>query len=199
MNQRCFFTVFSRAGGSTDPRVHRPTPGLPVGGIHRPPVGRASCPPRLTFLAGFRTPPLPPCVDPWVRNPDESGAMHSAAVTGIASRRNRAVWLREAVILAGYGLIAILATYPVAWGFFSAIPGYGQDDFQSLWNFWWVKKAVLDDGTSPFSPRCFFIPRGRISRSTPSLSTTRSFSGSPSRDFWDGWGRTTSRICRRFH
>ena len=86
--------------------------------------------------------------------------MHSTAVTGIASRRNRAVWLREAGILAGYGLIAILATYPVAWGFFSAIPGYGQDDYQSLWNFWWVKKAVLDDGTSPFFTRMLFYPEG---------------------------------------
>jgi hypothetical protein len=86
--------------------------------------------------------------------------MHSAAVTGIASRRNRAVWLREAVILTGYGLIAILATYPVAWGFFSAIPGYGQDDFQSLWNFWWVKKAVLDDGASPFFTPMLFYPEG---------------------------------------
>ncbi len=67
---------------------------------------------------------------------------------------------RGFAVLLGYGAITVVATYPAAWGFFSTIPGYGQDDFQFYWNFWWVQRAIFEEGTHPLFTKMLFHPEG---------------------------------------
>lgn len=84
--------------------------------------------------------------------------LSSSKGAGTARPINR--WLREGAVLCAYGLLTVFATRPVAWRFFSGVPGFGQDDFQFLWNFWWVRKAFLEMGVNPLFTPMLFHPQG---------------------------------------
>jgi hypothetical protein len=52
--------------------------------------------------------------------------------------------------LLGYLALTLLMTYPLVREFSRAIPGDGFDGWQNVWNLWWVKRALLVDGVSPY-------------------------------------------------
>jgi len=55
--------------------------------------------------------------------------------------------------LLGYLALTLLMTYPLVREFGRAIPGDGFDGWQNVWNLWWVKRALLVDGSSPYFTR----------------------------------------------
>jgi hypothetical protein len=62
--------------------------------------------------------------------------------------------------LAGYVVLTIVLTYPVAFHVSDKLPGGGGDAWQFLWTFWWYKHALLDLHTSPFNSALLFYPQG---------------------------------------
>ncbi|GAB4536135.1 MAG: hypothetical protein Kow0063_21220 [Anaerolineae bacterium] len=62
--------------------------------------------------------------------------------------------------LLGYLALTLLMTYPLVREFGRAIPGDGFDGWQNVWNLWWVKRALLVDGTSPYFTRFVDYPVG---------------------------------------
>ena len=64
------------------------------------------------------------------------------------------------LILLGYLGLTILMTWPVALHLTNAIPGDGFDGWQNYWNLWWVKQALLVDGTNPFFTDYLYAPTG---------------------------------------
>jgi len=65
-----------------------------------------------------------------------------------------------AVALAGYLLLTLALTWPLATHFTRAIPGDGFDGWQNYWNLWWVKVALLEQRTSPFFTHLLYHPTG---------------------------------------
>lgn len=63
-------------------------------------------------------------------------------------------------VLAGYFLLTILMTWPVARHVTEAIPGDGFDGWQNYWNLWWVKQALLLEATNPFFTDYLYAPTG---------------------------------------
>jgi len=51
-------------------------------------------------------------------------------------------------------------TYPLVREFIQAIPGDGFDGWQNVWNLWWVKRALLVDGSSPYFTHFVDYPDG---------------------------------------
>ena len=49
-------------------------------------------------------------------------------------------------------------TWPLVRHFTTGIPGGGEDDQTSLWNYWWVKHALVDLKTNPFYTDFVFYP-----------------------------------------
>jgi hypothetical protein len=64
------------------------------------------------------------------------------------------------IALAGYLVLTLIMTFPLATKFTTAIPGDGFDGWQNYWNLWWVKKALLDLGTNPFFCDYVYYPTG---------------------------------------
>lgn len=64
------------------------------------------------------------------------------------------------VALLGYLALTLLMTYPLARQFAWAIPGDGFDGWQNVWNLWWVKQALLVEGSSPYFTRLLDFPDG---------------------------------------
>jgi hypothetical protein len=62
--------------------------------------------------------------------------------------------------LVGYLALTLLMTYPLIREFSRAIPGDGFDGWQNVWNLWWVKRALLVDGSSPYFTRFVDYPDG---------------------------------------
>lgn len=62
-------------------------------------------------------------------------------------------------MLAGYTILALALTYPVAANLFTQVPG-GGDAWQHIWNLWWVKHALLDLHTNPYHTNLIFYPDG---------------------------------------
>ena len=62
--------------------------------------------------------------------------------------------------LLGYGLLTLGLTYPLACHFFEAIPGDGFDGWQNVWNIWWIKHALLVQGTHPYFTQLVDYPSG---------------------------------------
>jgi len=62
--------------------------------------------------------------------------------------------------LLGYLALTLLMTYPLVREFSRAIPGDGFDGWQNVWNLWWVKRALLVDGSSPYFTRFVDYPDG---------------------------------------
>jgi hypothetical protein len=62
--------------------------------------------------------------------------------------------------LLGYLALTLLMTYPLVREFSRAIPGDGFDGWQNVWNLWWVKRALLVDGSNPYFTRFVDYPEG---------------------------------------
>lgn len=62
--------------------------------------------------------------------------------------------------LAGYVVLTLAMTYPLALSFNTAIPGDGFDGWQNYWNLWWVKAALVDRGANPFFTDYLYHPTG---------------------------------------
>jgi hypothetical protein len=62
--------------------------------------------------------------------------------------------------LLGYLALVLVMTYPLAREFSRAIPGDGFDGWQNVWNLWWVKRALLVEGSSPYFTRMVDYPVG---------------------------------------
>ncbi|HXV97292.1 MAG TPA: hypothetical protein VEC93_02645, partial [Anaerolineae bacterium] len=62
--------------------------------------------------------------------------------------------------LLAYFLLTILMTWPTILHLTGGIPGDGFDGWQNYWNLWWVKKALLELGTSPFFTDYLYSPQG---------------------------------------
>ncbi len=55
--------------------------------------------------------------------------------------------------LLGYLALTFVMTYPLVREVGRAIPGDGFDGWQNVWNLWWVKRALLVEGTNPYFTR----------------------------------------------
>jgi hypothetical protein len=66
---------------------------------------------------------------------------------------------RDLLVILAYTAISIAFTYPLVRVFTTHVPG-GGDVWQHLWNWWWLKKSLLELGTSPFFTPYLFHPDG---------------------------------------
>ncbi len=62
--------------------------------------------------------------------------------------------------LLSYLALALVLTYPLVREFTRAIPGDGFDGWQNVWNLWWVKRALLVEGSNPYFTRLLDYPAG---------------------------------------
>jgi hypothetical protein len=62
--------------------------------------------------------------------------------------------------LLGYLALTLVMTYPLVRELGRAIPGDGFDGWQNVWNLWWVKRALLVEGTNPYFTRFIDYPNG---------------------------------------
>jgi hypothetical protein len=69
-------------------------------------------------------------------------------------------WQSQLLILVAYTLLALLLTWPVASKFGTHVPGDGADDPPLTWNLWWVRYALLEEGSNPFDSDYLFYPLG---------------------------------------
>ncbi len=69
-------------------------------------------------------------------------------------------YVHHLLALSGYLALTLLMTYPLAREFGEAIPGDGFDGWQNVWNLWWVKRALLVEGTHPYFTRLVDYPVG---------------------------------------
>lgn len=65
-------------------------------------------------------------------------------------------------VLLGYVLLTILLTYPLGFRLTELMleAGTGEDAYASIWNIWWIKKALLDLKTDPYITDFIFYPDG---------------------------------------
>ncbi len=73
---------------------------------------------------------------------------------------NRSLF-RSIVALSGYALITALYQKEIIANFSSHLAGFG-DVWQIAWNFWWVKKALLELHHTPFFCDYIFFPEGAV-------------------------------------
>ena len=66
----------------------------------------------------------------------------------------------DTLALAGFLLLTLGLTCPLALHFAQAIPGDGFDGWQNCWNLWWVRLALLEKHTHPFFTDLLFYPTG---------------------------------------
>ena len=64
------------------------------------------------------------------------------------------------LVLLGYTGLTALMTYPLVLQFGQAIPGDGFDGWQNYWNLWWVRLALVDQGSSPLFTGVLYYPTG---------------------------------------
>ncbi len=77
-------------------------------------------------------------------------------------------WRQFGAVVAGYGALAVLATWPLVLHFSSHAPGsewwrtFGifSETPVNLWNLWWFRHALLDLKQSPFQCQYVFYPHG---------------------------------------
>jgi hypothetical protein len=65
----------------------------------------------------------------------------------------------SALILAVYGLAAVLMTWPVVAQLGTHLPGGGDDVWVHQWTFWWVKESIAK-GYNPLYTHLLFYPEG---------------------------------------
>ncbi|MCS7259818.1 MAG: hypothetical protein NZ765_03440, partial [Anaerolineae bacterium] len=73
---------------------------------------------------------------------------------------DRRRYLPHLIALFSYLALALLLTYPLVREFTRAIPGDGFDGWQNVWNLWWVKRALLIEGSNPYFTRLLDYPAG---------------------------------------
>lgn len=75
--------------------------------------------------------------------------------------RTRLPWYAlHLIVLLSYLALALVLTYPLVREFTRAIPGDGFDGWQNVWNLWWVKRALLVEGSNPYFTRLLDYPVG---------------------------------------
>jgi hypothetical protein len=62
------------------------------------------------------------------------------------------------LVIALFLLLTALLTWPVAIHFITHVPGDGRDDPPLVWNTWWIRYALLNLHTNPFSSSYLFYP-----------------------------------------
>jgi len=72
---------------------------------------------------------------------------------------SRSTWRHHVLALAGYILLTLLMTYPLAPRISSHLAGSGDDMWLFQWNNWWLRKA-LSEGLDPFFTDFLFHPQG---------------------------------------
>ena len=77
-------------------------------------------------------------------------------------RPHRSILLSHLLVLLGYLALTCLFTYPLLLEFSHRLIGQGDliDFWQSYWDLWWVKTALLDLKTNPFYTSYLFHPWG---------------------------------------
>nr|WP_255603199.1 hypothetical protein [Oscillochloris sp. ZM17-4] len=58
-----------------------------------------------------------------------------------------------------YLTLAVLLTWPTALRLTTAVPGNAYDSWQNMWNFWWLRKALLA-GDNPYFTPMLYYPQG---------------------------------------
>jgi len=69
-------------------------------------------------------------------------------------------WRFHLLVILAYTLLALALTWPLAPDFATHVPGNGVDDPPLTWNLWWVRYALLQEGTNPFDCNYLFYPLG---------------------------------------
>jgi len=64
------------------------------------------------------------------------------------------------LVLVIYALLTVFMTWPVILHLTDGIPGDGFDGWQNLWNLWWVKQALLVEGSNPYFTPYIYPPYG---------------------------------------
>lgn len=72
----------------------------------------------------------------------------------------RAAWPVHLLALAGYFVLTLAFTWPLALNLSTAIPGDSFDGWQNYWNQWWIKLALVDRLTSPLFTDILYAPTG---------------------------------------
>jgi hypothetical protein len=62
--------------------------------------------------------------------------------------------------LAGYALLTVVMTWPLARHVTTAIPGDAFDGWQNYWNLWWLKLALVDRVQNPYVTDILYAPTG---------------------------------------
>ncbi|MBC8074603.1 MAG: hypothetical protein H7Y32_00885, partial [Chloroflexales bacterium] len=88
----------------------------------------------------------------------------------------------HALALLALTLLAVVATWPLAANFTTALPSIpaerGQDVWQNAWNFWWTREALLARHANPYRTDALFYPLG-ASLYLHSLNLPQSLLGLP--------------------
>jgi hypothetical protein len=92
--------------------------------------------------------------------------MKSQVSPPIANTGNKPFAIRHSpffthcLVITAYLLLTILMTWPAILYLTDGIPGDGFDGWQNYWNMWWVKRALLIEGTSPYFTYLLYPPTG---------------------------------------
>lgn len=85
-----------------------------------------------------------------------------------------------------YLVLALLFTFPLILHLSDSIFGPPEDNFQFVWNFWWVKKVLAQPGLSLFNTDFLFHPNG-ISLYFHTLSLANTFLSVPLQKVMSPW------------
>lgn len=73
--------------------------------------------------------------------------------------RAQAVLVHHLLPLGLYGLVTVVATYPLVRHLTTRVPGDGGDALMNLWGYWWVREALVT-GQNPFFTPLLYAPHG---------------------------------------
>lgn len=102
------------------------------------------------------------------------------------------MWRREGLVLFFYLSVAVAFTWPLLLHFGEGVPGQsgGHDNWQMVWNLWWVRYAV-EHGQNPFHTKLMFWPAG-TDLYLHALNAFNGFLSLPVQYLWD-WAGTGAR------
>ena len=75
-------------------------------------------------------------------------------------KRARRYWIEHGLVLLAYTALTAAMTYPLILQFAQAIPGDGFDGWQNFWNLWWVRVALIEQGSNPIFTNMLYYPTG---------------------------------------
>ncbi|MBI4670804.1 MAG: hypothetical protein HY741_03935 [Chloroflexi bacterium] len=79
----------------------------------------------------------------------------------LSVRRDKNIWFWFGIVPAGFYLLGFVAlTFPLITTFSERLWARGADGWQSLWNLWWVHKALLELGQLPWDTNWIHYPYG---------------------------------------